>query len=148
MKYGAFISTLLFSAAVAFADGIAARPLSSVPTPAERMELSKDSPKLGAKESADWQRMREERKHAREQILSNLRKSSIAEKQNIQQNVSQKRNSSSRFEGASQNNPLRERKPSYERPDSHNMNPMRTTPVVTPGFGPMAFPMVQRPMLP
>ena len=109
-------------------------PASSVPTPAEKMDASNGAPDLGAKESAEWQKMRAERKQAREQILSRLRESTNAEKQHIRQDVSKKRNENSRFEGKPQKMQPRERQPFYERPDSPAMNPMR-------GNAPAAFPV-------
>ena len=119
MKYAAFISILTLSAMMSFAGGVAA-PESSVPTPAERLEVSRGTPDLGAKESAEWQKMRAERKQARELILTKIRESSSAEK--------------SRFEGKPQKMQPRERQPFYERPDSPAMNPMR-------GNAPAAFPV-------
>lgn len=107
-------------------------PESSVPTPAERMEVSQEAPDLGAKESENWQKMRAERKQAREQILSKLRESSRADKKSIQRDVSKKRNENSGFEREMQNNKPRE--PFYNGPDSHNLNPMRGV----PGPWPMA----------
>ncbi len=124
-----FIASILLSTAFVFAGGLAAQPASSVPTPAERSEFSRETPDLGAKEKADWQKMRAERKAAREQILSKLRASSSAEKKGLRNDVSQKRNEKSRFEGESQKKQPRERQPFYERPDSHNMNPMRGMPM-------------------
>ncbi|MCR5378773.1 MAG: hypothetical protein K6E57_07460 [Fibrobacter sp.] len=125
-----FIASILLSTAFVFAGGLAAQPESSVPTPAERSEFSRETPDLGAKEKADWQKMRAERKVAREQILSKLRASSSAEKKGLRNDVSQKRNEKSRFEGESQKKQPRERQPFYERPDSHNMNPMRGMPML------------------
>lgn len=122
MKYATFISIVTLAATMSFAQGTA-MPESSVPTPAEKMETSNGAPDLGAKESAEWQKMRAERKQAREQILSRLRESSKAEKQHIRQDVSKKRNENSRFEGKPQRQQPRERQSFHERPDSPNMNP-------------------------
>lgn len=122
MKYATFISIVALVATMSFAQGTA-MPASSVPTPAESMEASKGTPDLGAKESAEWQKMRAERKQAREQILSRLRESTNAEKQQIRQDVSKKRNENSRFEGKPQRQQPRERQSFHERPDSPNMNP-------------------------
>lgn len=122
MKYATFISMVSLVATMSFAQGTA-MPASSVPTPAENMEVSNGAPDLGAKESAEWQKMRAERKQAREQILSRLRESANAEKQHIRQDVSKKRNENSRFEGKPQRQQPRERQSFHERPDSPNMNP-------------------------
>ena len=124
MKYAAFISILTLAATMSFAGGFAA-PESSVPTPAERLDVSKGTPDLGAKESAEWQKMRAERKQAREQILSKIRESSSAEKQVLRQDVSKNRNENSRFEGKPQKMQPRERQPFYERSDSPTENIFR-----------------------
>lgn len=127
--------------ALSYAVPSSARPESSVPTPAEKMEISREMPNLGAKESADWQKLRAERRAAREQILRDLRNSSSAEKKNIRQEVSKKRDEKTRFEGEIPKNQSRERRPFYEHPESHQMNPMRELP-----HGPGAAPM--NPMYP
>ena len=124
------------AAALSYAAPSSARPESSVPTPAENMEISREMPNLGAKESADWQKLRAERRAAREQILTDLRNSSSAEKKNIRQEVSKKRNEKPRFEGGIPKNQSRERRPFYEQPESHQMNPMRDMPH-GPGPAPM-----------
>ena len=116
------------AAVLSYAAPSSARPESSVPTPAERTEISRDSQNLGAKESADWQKLRAERRAAREQILTDLRNSTAAEKQNIRQEVSKKRDEKTRFEGEFPKNQSRERRPFYEQPESHQMNPMRDMP--------------------
>ena len=90
--------------------------------------MSREIPDLGAKESAEWQRLRAERRAAREQILTDLRNSSAAEKQNIRQEVSKKRDEKPRFEGDIPKNQSRERRPFYERPESAPMNPMHGMP--------------------
>jgi len=143
MKRLTFISMVLVAATLSFArEGLAA-PESSIPTPAEKTEISQETPNLGAKESADWQKLRAERKQAREQILSRLRESSNVEKQNIRQDVSKNRNEESRFEGKNRKNEPRERRPEAERPervDSPEMNPMRGMPGPIPPWwtwGPM-----------
>lgn len=128
MKKTTLITTIMMAAALSYAVPSSARPESSVPTPAEKMEISREMPNLGAKESADWQKLRAERRAAREQILRDLRNSSSAEKKNIRQEVSKKRNENPRFEGEIPKNQSRERRPFYEQPESHQMNPMRDMP--------------------
>lgn len=59
-------------------------------------------------------RMREERKQAREEILSRLRESPAKERQNIRQDLSRNRDEMPR-----------EPAPFYGRPDSRDMNSMR-----------------------
>lgn len=128
MKKTTLITTIMMAAALSYAAPSSARPESSVPTPAENMEISRETPNLGAKESADWQKLRAERRAAREQILTDLRNSSAAEKQNIRQEVSKKRDEKPRFEGDIPKNQSRERRPFYERPESAPMNPMHGMP--------------------
>jgi hypothetical protein len=70
-------------AATAMAGNFESRPEASVPTPVERSEALDKVPKMSEKENVDWQKMREERRAAREQILSDLRKNSIAEKKDV-----------------------------------------------------------------
>ncbi|WP_407449810.1 hypothetical protein [Fibrobacter sp.] len=141
MKKTTLITTIMMATALSYAVPSSARPESSVPTPAEKMEISREMPNLGAKESADWQKLRAERRAAREQILRDLRNSSSAEKINIRQEVSKKRDEKPRFEGEIPKNQSRERSPFYEHPESHQMNPMRELP-----HGPGAAPM--NPMYP
>jgi hypothetical protein len=144
MKKTTLITTIMMAAALSYAVPSSARPESSVPTPAENMEISREMPNLGAKESADWQKLRAERRAAREQILTDLRNSSSAEKKNIRQEVSKKRNEKPRFEGEIPKKQSRERRPFYEQPESHQMNPMRDMP-----NGPAPAPMYpMNPMYP
>lgn len=104
MKKLNLILTILMAAVLGYAAPSSVRPESSVPTPAENAEISREMPDLGAKESADWQRLRAERRAAREQILKDLRNSSAAEKKNIREEVSKKWNGNARFEGDSPKN--------------------------------------------
>ncbi|MCQ2088755.1 MAG: hypothetical protein MJY93_00760 [Fibrobacter sp.] len=112
MKKIGFISIFLMMTATAFAGESSLRPESSIPTPAIKSEVSQEAPTLGAKESEDWKKLREERRQAREQILSDLRASSAAEKQSIRQEVT-KNKPRPRFEGEIPNN-SRERQPNFE----------------------------------
>lgn len=128
MNKTTFITTMMMAAALSFAAESFVRPESSVPTPAQNAEISKEMPNLGAKESEDWQRMRAERRQAREQILSNLRNNAALEKQDMRQNVSKNRNENARFEGEFPKNQNRERHPFYERPESQPMYPSRDMP--------------------
>lgn len=132
MKQSTFISIILLSTVGLFAVGSFAQPESYVPTPVEKSEISQESPKLGDKESANWQKMRAERKLAREQILSKLRESSRMEKKSIRTEVSQKRNEKSHTEGPTPKINPHEKGPGFERPDAHNQNPMRDKPVPGP----------------
>ena len=123
MKKTTLITTIMMAAALSYAAPSSARPESSVPTPAENMEISREMPNLGAKESADWQKLRAERRAARERILTDLRNSSATEKKNIRQEVSKKRDEKPRFEGEIPKNQSRERRPFYEHSnESHVSN--------------------------
>lgn len=70
-------------AATAMAGEIDSRPEASVPTPVEARETLDKVPKMSEKENVDWQKMREERRLAREQILKDLRNNSVAEKKEL-----------------------------------------------------------------
>ena len=123
MKKTKFISTILFTTAISFAASETSVPTSDVPTPAERQGITRESPNLGQKEREDWQRMREERKQAREEILSRLRESSAAERQNIRQDLSKNRDERPRFEGEFPKNDPREQNPFDGRPEFDKGNP-------------------------
>lgn len=64
-----------------------AQPESDIATPAERSEMTQDVPNLGQKQKEDWQRLREERKQARQQILSDIKANAQAEIKDIQQDI-------------------------------------------------------------
>ena len=74
-------------AATAMAGEIDSRPEASVPTPVEARETLDKVPKMSEKENVDWQKMREERRLAREQILKDLRNNSAAEKKELREAV-------------------------------------------------------------
>ena len=67
-------------AATAMAGGLDSRPAASVPTPVETREALNNVPSMSEKEKGDWQKLREERRAAREQILQDLRNKTAAEK--------------------------------------------------------------------
>ena len=92
------LMTVLFFVAVAFAQETSVRPESAIPTPAEEMGISKENRDLAAKEREDWQRMRAERKQAREQILSEMRNKSAAEKRAMREEMGKNREKKPRFE--------------------------------------------------
>lgn len=68
-----------------------AQPESDIATPAGRSEISQDAPDLGQKQKEDWQRLREERKQARQQILSDIKANAHAEIKDIQQEIVQQK---------------------------------------------------------
>lgn len=70
-------------AATAMAGDLESSPEASVPTPVEAREALDKVPKMSEKENVDWQKMREERRLAREQILRDLRNNSVAEKKGL-----------------------------------------------------------------
>ena len=70
-------------AATAMAGDMESRPEASVPTPVEAREALSNIPKFSEKENVDWQKLREERRAAREQILENLRNKTAIEKNEV-----------------------------------------------------------------
>ena len=70
-------------AATAMAGDVESRPEASVPTPVEAREALSNIPKFSEKENVDWQKLREERRAAREQILENLRNKTAIEKNEV-----------------------------------------------------------------
>ncbi|MBR2075625.1 MAG: hypothetical protein IJ977_10325, partial [Fibrobacter sp.] len=109
-------------------------------TPAEKQEFSKETPGLSQQERADWQRMREERKQAREQILSKLRESSPSERSEMRQNGLKNRDERPRFEGEFPKNQPREREMfdpnrGSGRPDFNDREPMGDRPNPPPRGG-------------
>lgn len=67
-------------AAAAMANDVESRPAASVLTPVERNSSFEKVPNLSEKDNVDWQKLREERRIARQQILQNLRENSAAVK--------------------------------------------------------------------
>ena len=125
--------TFLFVFAVmAFAADVSDRPESAIPTPAEEVRNSDNMRELATKEKEDWQKMRAERKQARERILMEMRNKSADEKRAMREEMGKNRDKNPRFEGAPpkkfEEEPPRDwgRKndPSMERPKSYNPNPM------------------------
>lgn len=98
MKQMTLTMFLLLMTAFAFAGGSELRPESAVPTPAAQMDVMRESPNLGDKENADWQKMRAERKVAREQILANLRNEAQGEKREYRRNKPEVKNEMKRFD--------------------------------------------------
>ena len=94
------LMTVLFFAVMAFAEESSVRPESAIPTPAEEMGNSKENRDLAAKEREDWQRMRAERKQARERILSEMRNKSAAEKRAMREEMGKNRERRPRLEDA------------------------------------------------
>ncbi len=135
-----FISTILLATAFSFAAGESSAPESYVPTPAEKQEFSKETPGLSQQERADWQRMREERKQAREQILSKLREAPPSERNQMRQNGLKNRDERPRFEGEFPKNQPREREMfdlnrGNGRPDFNDREPMGDRPNPPPKGG-------------
>ena len=72
-------------AATAMAGDLDSRPEASVSTPVEAREALNNVPKMTEKENVDWQKMREERRAAREQILNDLRSKTAAQKNEMRE---------------------------------------------------------------
>ena len=77
------VMTSAVMAATAMAGDVESRPEASVPTPVEAREALSNVPKFSEKENVDWQKLREERRAAREQILENLRNKTAIEKKEV-----------------------------------------------------------------
>ena len=115
------LMTVLFFAVMAFAEESSVRPESAIPTPAEEVEISKENRDLAAKEREDWQRMRAERKQARERILSEMRNKSVAEKRAMREEMGKNREKKPRLEDAPPKNfedmPLKDRDRRMDPPE-------------------------------
>ena len=68
-----------------------AQPESDIATPAGRSEIAQDAPDLGQKQKEDWQRLREERKQARQQILLDIKANAHAEIKDVHQEIVQQK---------------------------------------------------------
>ena len=110
-------------AAMAFAAESFERPESAVPTPAEELGISNNSRELAPRDKENWQKMREERKKAREQILLDLRNKSAIDKEPKLIEKEKNRDKKSRFEDDSPKNLNHGKKPAMEHPKMHEPNP-------------------------
>lgn len=121
---------------MSFAADDRTMPSPQISTPADK-PISLENWTLGEKESSEWQRMRMERQKAREEILSKIRESSGQEKELLRRRLSENRNLDAHFDGDSpKKTKSRERTPFFERPESHDVRPMRETdfpPPFSPG---------------
>lgn len=75
---------IAFLLATLFATYTHAQPESDIAVPTSS-SYERDIPNIGNEESENWQRLREERKAAREQILANIKDNLKAEKKELQQ---------------------------------------------------------------
>lgn len=133
MKYSKIIFTIAITATITIAAPLSERPESLVPTPAENAEFSREKPNISAKENADWQKLRAERRIAREQILSDIRNSSTSDKRELRQRVAKNRDEKPRFDAEIPKNQPRERRPFYERPEARPVDNMHGMPGPYPG---------------
>ena len=76
---------LAFLTIAALAAAPSAQPESDIAIPVGKAEISQGVPDLGQNEKENWQRLREERKLARQQILSDIKASAKDEIKNIQE---------------------------------------------------------------
>lgn len=109
-------------AAMAFAAGSFERPESAVPTPAEELGISNNSRELAPRDKESWQKMREERKKAREQILLDLRNKSAIDKEPKLIEKEKNRDMKSHFEEDSPINHNHGNRPAVEPPKMHEPN--------------------------
>ena len=68
-----------------------AQPESDIATPVEKTEITQSAPDLGQKQKEDWQRLREERKLARQQILSDIKANAKEEVKGVQEELFQQK---------------------------------------------------------
>ena len=86
---------LAFLTIAALATIPSAQPESDIAIPAGKVEISQGAPDLGQNEKENWLRLREERKAARQQILSDIKANAKAEIRGIQEDrLQQKANNS------------------------------------------------------
>ena len=126
------ITLLMVCAAMAFAAESSVRPEADVATPAEEAGISKDSREFAASDRENWQKMRAERKQAREQILSDLRNRSAEEKNSMRWESEKNRDKTPRFEEGPPKNFDHRQNPNMDRPRFNEPPPMGG-----PGGGPM-----------
>ena len=118
------ITLLMVCAAMAFAAESSVRPEADVATPAEEAGISKDSREFAASDRENWQKMRAERKQAREQILSDLRNRSAEEKNSMRWESEKNRDKKPRFEEGPPKNFDHRQNPYMERPRFNEPPPM------------------------
>ena len=85
MKNANKVMTLLTSSV--FVTVPLAQPESDIAIPAEKTEITQGAPDLEQAQKENWQRLREERKRARQQILSDIKANAQAEIKDIQQDL-------------------------------------------------------------
>ena len=84
-------NTLAFLTIAALATVSSAQPESDIATPAEKVEITQSAPDLGQSEKENWLRLREERKQARQQILSDIKANAKAEIKDVQEDLLQQK---------------------------------------------------------
>ena len=112
-----------------------AQPESDIATPAERSETIQRVPDLEQKQKEDWRRLREERKIARQQILSEIKASAQAEIKDIQQEIVQQKTNNNINENrdlAKENLINKEKGPRENGLDEREKHKPENPPFVTP----------------
>lgn len=114
--------TYVILAVAALATVPSAQPESDIATPAEKAEITQSLPDLGQKEKDDWQRLREERKLARQQILTDIKANAKAEVKDFQQDFfQQKPKSNENWENSlNRGNSFKKEKEVKENPSEWN----------------------------
>lgn len=115
-------------AAIAFAASAFERPESAVPTPAEESGISNNPRELAPRDKENWQKMREERKKAREQILLDLRNRPAIDKEPKSIEKEKIRDTRPHFEEDSPKNHNHGNRPAMEPPRMPEPNPMHNKP--------------------
>ena len=112
-----------------------AQPESDIATPTERSETMQGVPDLEQKQKDDWRRLREERKIARQQILSEIKASAQAEIKDIQQEIVQQKTNNNINENrdlAKENLINKEKGPRENGLDERGKHKPENPPFVTP----------------
>ena len=114
---------LVFLILTTFVTVPLAQPESDIATPVKKDEIAQSIPDLGQKEKEDWQRLREERRLARQQILTDIKANTQAEKQMMQQNISPQKMKTNENMGdpfSKENFMIKERRPKGDNPFEFN----------------------------
>lgn len=95
-----------------------AQPESDIATPIERAEITQNAPDLEQKQKEDWFRLREERKLARQQILSDIKANKQFEIRDFQQSINQQKSNIK----AQNENKANEREPFFNKDNGPREN--------------------------
>ena len=126
---------IAFLASSVFVTVPLAQPESDIATPTERSETMQGVPDLEQKQKEDWRRLREERKLARQQILSDIKANAQAEIKEIQQEIVQQKTNNNINENrnrAKENLIIKEKGPRENGLDEREKHKPENPPFITP----------------